>query len=573
MSGKKRTEFSRFLAEQIADICDERGLSADDASGRGQAFEIWLARVMADADPEFAGIDVDEVCSRGGDLGVDLYMEDAADQKVRIVQASYAGKKVPEDKILAFFARHSDYLDPDWSRKYGNEISSEALLDFRDSVDKGWSVEYWFVTNTDVPGRIVDSVRARNEHYEETDQKVECRLLGATELRQLFRTAESREDGIPSSVELDLPSDQFLHMPNKSHETLLAVVKGNALVSLYKQHKQALFALNIRGYLGATNATNKSMKQTAETRPEDFYYFNNGISAICTGFQVDGNKLRATKLQIINGAQTLATLKAATRNPDLEVLFRLTCTQATATERGFNQDIIRFNNTQNVIKVSDFRANDPIQKFLKEEFRASREKGPLPRFHYLPKRSVGRKQNATGRGVRLEDLAKLRYAYLYEPTAVHASPRDLWTLAEDNGLYEKAFGVDGELSEVWSRATQNHARLALALFWRIDKETKDHKEKYPFLNRLKYHLLSLAGGDLREKSNADDYLAARAFDEYFSAFKKNAFKSVAMIGAEYLHPTGDREAISVFALVRSGKAWEQMSASYRRDRDAEFEFA
>ena len=105
--------------------------------------------------------------------------------------------------------------------------------------------------------------------------------------------------------------------------------------------------------------TNAKIIETAETRGEEFFYFNNGVSAICTHYKIVGNELIANNCQIINGAQTVGALAKAPANPALEVLFRLTKTASVKTEKGMNIDIIRYNNSQNIIKTSDFHSNDP----------------------------------------------------------------------------------------------------------------------------------------------------------------------------------------------------------------------
>src|SRR5206468_59327 len=104
-------------------------------------------------------------------------------------------------------------------------------------------------------------------------------------------------------VRMTLPENKWIEKIGP-YPTLVAIVKGNALRDLYKKHKEALFAQNIRGYLG-NRGLNGKIIETAETRPNDFFYFNNGVSAICTGFDLEGEELVATNCQIINGAQTV----------------------------------------------------------------------------------------------------------------------------------------------------------------------------------------------------------------------------------------------------------------------------
>ena len=86
---------------------------------------------------------------------------------------------------------------------------------------------------------------------------------------------------------------------------------------------------------------------TARNRPSDFYYLTNGVSAICTDYSIDENNvLEAYNFQIINGAQTVGALQAAPINRDIEVAWRVTIGKSVKTERGFNADIIKYNNSQ-----------------------------------------------------------------------------------------------------------------------------------------------------------------------------------------------------------------------------------
>ena len=50
------------------------------------------------------------------------------------------------------------------------------------------------------------------------------------------------------------------------------------------------------------------MISTAKDHPEIFYYYNNGITITCEKFLKEGNKLKLTKPQIINGAQTVCSI-------------------------------------------------------------------------------------------------------------------------------------------------------------------------------------------------------------------------------------------------------------------------
>ena len=116
------------------------------------------------------------------------------------------------------------------------------------------------------------------------------------------------------------------------------------------------------------------------------------------------------KLQIINGAQTVGTLAKTKPHDDVCVLFRLTRTGDVNIEKSINRNIIEYNNTQNLIKLSDFRSNDRVQLWLEMKFKETRNLEVLPAISYLRKR--GQRAGAH-KGVTLEEFAKVRYAYKY----------------------------------------------------------------------------------------------------------------------------------------------------------------
>jgi len=78
---------------------------------------------------------------------------------------------------------------------------------------------------------------------------------------------------------------------------------------------------------------------------------------------------------VITGAQTVRALAKAAGSrsgsssaEDALVLVRITEARQYGHERHFRDDMVRFNNTQNVIKASDFRSNDPVHEDLKRKF-------------------------------------------------------------------------------------------------------------------------------------------------------------------------------------------------------------
>lgn len=147
------------------------------------------------------------------------------------------------------------------------------------------------------------------------------------------------------------------------------------LAHLVEVHGKALFERNIRHYLG-TIGVNVAIAETVRRRPGDFFYLNNGLTAVAeTITPAAGTPQRCvfslTKFSIVNGAQTAGTIATFTGSipPDAKVLL-------TIIEIGTNPDdigllITKARNYQNVVRGVDFAALDPNQERLRQEVAVS----------------------------------------------------------------------------------------------------------------------------------------------------------------------------------------------------------
>ena len=191
----------------------------------------------------------------------------------------------------------------------------------------------------------------------------------------------------------------------------------------------------------------------------------------------------------------------------------------------------------------------------------------MPPFHYVRKRSTGGRK-APGFGVKLEDLAKIRYSYLYEPTLAHASPKLLWTPSEDDevGSYNKAFGVQGELQDIWTPSILDEAKLMIAVHQYLLAEAKTSAARDPelrFLHRLRFHGLALSGLYMRslldEPKTPQQIIASKSS---FDAFLKEYWtvgRMVLIFSVKQFMKNGG----SLFAYVRSTEEWKALSDTFR----------
>jgi hypothetical protein len=556
--------FRTQLRKDVADVCQTLGINYDKEQDRGFAFQIWIAELLL----RIEGIEQDpkDTVFKSKDLKIDIAFEDEDDKLLVLAQTKYvsiaANPDVPEAEVHDFFKRHEILLtQDDWVFENASDELYDLISDYRERLRSGWKVAFYFVTTGKASERVKKLVEGLDRSVKEAYENVKFDLYDFYALKDLYIRSQAIEAAISEFVDIQFPENAWVGRQSP-HRTLVSVVKGNTLVNLYRKEKESLFAYNIRSFLG--KGMNKEIVETAKTNPSEFYYFNNGVSAICTKMENLGNNIfRLHNFQIINGAQTVGSL-AAVRDlsSDCEVLLRITEGASVKTEKGFNADIIRFNNTQNVVKASDFRSNDKIQLWLEDRFQRLKPRGAVRTpLRYVRKRTHHRVRAATP--IKFEEFAKVRFAYLWDPTKCVADPRALWTLREDGGNYEDAFGVNDELHDFWDDKTFEQGLFALVVYLhvltRIKELIKKDRVAFHFLQRLRFWAVGLARTYVENAAtDIDKLLQSEAeFKKWFDDFWKLFMQTVVPA-----HQSAENDGITNFSLARSDGRWQQARQTF-----------
>lgn len=561
--GYKESEFSRGLESYAAHLfAQEDGFNA-----------------LLEGRPTFEE-DLSEFICRDHDLGIDVVLEDETNKRFILVQAAWR-KKLEEDKVSAFFDAPARIISPGYSITGGEQIQY-LLAGFEEKLADGYEVWLRFVTNVAVGGndRLQELVQSKNQDYQDADKAITCELFGPAELmKKQSELASAYHGGFVTEVTLNLPAGQFIEL-DAPYRTIIGVIKANELVDLYnrKEVQNKLFNLNIRLPL-TSRKVNPQMVETAidDKESKHFLYYNNGVSGVCSSYERDGNKLTIHRFQIINGAQTVSALVTARRRKKADanvlVLFRLT---ETIESYGglFTENIIRYNNTQNPVKVSDFFSNDEIQEWLRDNLKNVAGKGPIPNMYYVHK-SGYKPAGATGRGLRMEQMAGIRHAFLRGPVASYKEPQQFF----DKSLrYWEAFGTDaGEPATKWNEEELARAAAAVAIHDRVqqhgkrlkaDEKTKEFDEA-KYLYRLARYVTGLVGVGLEttRTETFNDYKTLIAstptFNKYVDPMIATARQLLRWHWADFKEKK--RGVQPEYNLARDEDAWISLSGRMKQE--------
>ena len=153
------------------------------------------------------------------------------------------------------------------------------------------------------------------------------------------------------------------------YRSYLAIVPAMVLARLYQDYGPRLLEYNVRAFLQATGKVNRSIRDTLRGEPARFMAYNNGISVTVDSLettQSDGQLAirRVRGLQIVNGAQTTASPHRAGRRDGVDLSLVSVPAKITVVSRDLVDRMVPlislYANTQNVIQIADFSANEPF---------------------------------------------------------------------------------------------------------------------------------------------------------------------------------------------------------------------
>lgn len=402
---RNRTIDERKELINVVDALAKRG-----GITRDRAITAWYASVLLGIDEDDA---IDAASVDGPeDCGCDfIYIDD--DQETIYVLQGYvsdrADRSAGAKKWNALLASVSSVKDPISFKHAGRSDIYERVTE----VDtEGYSLVLGLVTlaakSDQISRQREATVRSRaygpnvTFFYEHQDTLYDKYLVARAAGRNVEEDTISFTSGI-AEIRGDFG------------QAIVGAVSAKELVRLHTAYANQLFEGNVRLFIGQRKGgINEKIIDTATLRSGDFWALNNGITLVAESFEgITESKYRLRHFSIVNGCQTTVSLsQALTKAEDAanaQILVRVV-----AAKKALLTDIVRFNNTQNPVKLSAVRLLDPIQESLRSAFLSID-------YSYAPKQE-GARQTKSSKRIDL-DKATQYLAAMAEETILEAVTR------------------------------------------------------------------------------------------------------------------------------------------------------
>lgn len=310
----------------------------------------------------------------GNDDGIDAIYVSEAHKKIYIVQSKWLGN-TQKGVQLHEFTRYRDGV-----KRVVNLIWDEKNSDLhphREKIElllKDIETDIVLVfSHNSGHGLSEDIIRAKDEYLADANKYGDLVSFFEFTLREAREAARSRTR--PENINLSLMLKNW-GMIERPYKSVYGAIAGSELVTWVHAHRERLFAENLRFGIEKSEV-NDGIRQTAGEEPAHFWYFNNGVTAICDeidkqpvgGNNTDSGVFDVKKISVINGAQTISSLSRANSDgADLnDVFVHLRIISLAGTPDNFSTDVTTANNTQNDLSPIDFVAADPNQDRIRRE--------------------------------------------------------------------------------------------------------------------------------------------------------------------------------------------------------------
>ena len=343
----------------------------------GQRFVAWYLRNIHLQDPNETKVDITDGAD---DKQIDAIVVDDNSNSVFILQGKFLGSdKVDAEPLREVLSSWIQLKDLVHLQETGNNKLKQRLSELAIALDDEYDIHFELLTTAALtPSAQKDFATFQKQLADADDLPATIHLVDNDEIQKRYEMALEKEHPV---LKFTLPLEQgkFVRLKIGDTQTVIASVPLKDCLSFPGIKDGTLFQKNVRQSLGLSNRVNKGIKETIYKNNKEFFFYHNGITALCNKMDFDESSQNLTfnGLSVVNGCQSLTTILSCSEKvkqlDDSYVMFRFY--EIKTRERA---DLISVNtNSQSAVKPRDLRSNDKRVLGLKKLFEQKYSTGHL----------------------------------------------------------------------------------------------------------------------------------------------------------------------------------------------------
>ena len=307
------------ISEEIKQEYYQQNFSND-----GQRFVAWYLRNIHLRDMNETRFDITDGYE---DKQIDAIVVDDDNNTVYVIQGKFIGKgsvdAEPLREVLSSWIQLKDLvrLQDNCNSKLKQKLSEVAL-----AINDDYDIIFELITTGGLtPSAQNDLATFQANLAEADDFPASIHVLNDDELKVRYDLALEKENPVIKHS-LRLETNKYIKMDIGGTEVVMAAVPLRDCIKLPGIKDGTLFQKNVRQSLGLNNRVNQGIKSTIFKSSQDFFFYHNGITAICSKMKVTDGGLEARGLSVVNGCQSLNTILSCSEKvktlDDAYIMFR-----------------------------------------------------------------------------------------------------------------------------------------------------------------------------------------------------------------------------------------------------------
>jgi hypothetical protein len=357
------------MYQKIADEIQDK-FYQQNFPNNGQRFVAWYLRNIHLRDMNETK---DDMTDGADDKQIDAMFIDDNQQTIFVLQGKFIGNGAvdaePLREVLSSWVQLRDLVR---LQEVGNSKLKRKLSEVAKALEDEYEIEFELITTgvlTDAAKADLGTFQAQLvELSENNDFFATIKVIDNNELKRRYDIALEK-DNPTINHNVDLSNSKAMEIEIAGNKVVVATLPLKECIRMPGIKDGTLFQKNVRQSLGLSNRVNKGIKSTIySAQHKDFFFYHNGITAICNKLSLNNNELKLNGLSVVNGCQSLTTIlncsEKVKRLDETYILFRFY--EIPQRERG---DKISVNtNSQSAVKPRDLRSNDKRVLNIKKSF-------------------------------------------------------------------------------------------------------------------------------------------------------------------------------------------------------------
>jgi hypothetical protein len=373
-------------------------------SNDGQRFVAWYLRNVLFRDMNETR---DDITDGAGDKQIDAIIIDDDNSLARIIQGKFIqGDVIDAEPLREVLSSWIQIKDLARLQNVANPKLQRKLSELAVALEEDYEVSFELITT----GLLTESAKNDLEAFqqelarisENEDFNATIHVIDNDELERRYEYA-IESDNPSINYKLDLTDSKFMYHEIAGTPVLVAAIPLKECMKLPGIKDGTLFQKNVRQSLGSSNVVNKGIRNTIiGDKRADFFFFHNGVTALCNKMELEGNTISLYGLSVVNGCQSLNTILSCSETvkkvDDSYILFRF----YEIPQRDRADKISLYTNSQSAVKARDLRSNDKRVLAIKKAYELK-----YPTGYFISKRGESAPADRNKEHVvDLSDLAK-----------------------------------------------------------------------------------------------------------------------------------------------------------------------